>query len=111
MVAKSLVLALLASPAAALAPAPKKPTLKVQAKAAAVRGGLNVPAAPGVPGAPDDHGQSLLQIGGKVVKAGGAGKSTQMWTSSGRNIGAGPGKPVPGGGPKGSVSRVVQGNR
>ena len=35
MVAKSLVLALLASPAAALAPAPKKPTLKVQAKAAA----------------------------------------------------------------------------
>merc|ERR1719327_182474 len=35
MVAKSLVLALLASPAAALAPAPKKPTLKIQAKAAA----------------------------------------------------------------------------
>ena len=36
MVAKSLVLALLATPAAALAPAPKaKPTLKVQAKAAA----------------------------------------------------------------------------
>jgi uncharacterized membrane protein len=36
MVAKTLVLALLAAPAAALAPAPKaKPTLKVQAKAAA----------------------------------------------------------------------------
>ena len=34
MVAKSLVLALLASPAAALAPAPKKSTLKVQVKAA-----------------------------------------------------------------------------